>query len=101
MSEFYAYYMADEAIIEKLKSDNKQDARKEIQGAYLRRYPRCGIGAVQLLEIKSVENIDIIAINKKIKEERRQAEIKRVEAEERAQYEKLHVKFNKKITYGK
>lgn len=101
MSIFYAYYTGpggcDYTIgcnksLRKLKALNKSNAEKEIQEEYSH-MKHWGINEVQLLEVKSIEEIDLSAIVKKLTEERRSAEIIRVEAEERAQYEKLHAKY--------
>ena len=101
MSTFYAYYTGpggcDYTIgcnnsLQKLEALNKSDAEKEIQENYSH-MNHWGINEVQLLEVKSVEEIDLSAIDKKLTEKRRFAEIKRVEAEERALYEKLQAKY--------
>lgn len=103
MSTFYAYYTGpggcDYTIgcnnsLQKLGATNKHDAEKEIQEAYSH-MGEYGIDNVQLLEVKSVLDIDLTAIDLKNAEERRHKEIKRVEAEERAQYDKLHAKYGK------
>jgi hypothetical protein len=104
MSKFYAYYTGpggcDYTIgcnndLQELSATNKHDAELEIQEAYSH-MEEYGIEKVQLFEVKSVEDIDVTEIDKKMAEERRHKEIKRVEAEERAQYEKLKNKFNPK-----
>jgi hypothetical protein len=105
MSTFYVYYTGpggcDYTIgcnnsLQKLKATNKTDAEKEIQEEYIH-MGEYGIDRVQLLEVAHITDIDVTAIDKRIEQKRRQAEIKRVEAEERAQYEKLHAKFNRKM----
>jgi hypothetical protein len=53
-----------------------------------------GINQVQLFEVDNVTDMDVTASDIKIAEERRQKELKIIEAAERAQYEKLHAKFN-------
>lgn len=103
MSTFYAYYTGpggcDYTIgcnnsLQKLKAIHKHDAEKEILEEYSH-MGEYGIDNIQLLEVKSVEDIDLSEIDRRLAEEKRQAEIRRVEAEERAQYEKLHAKFGR------
>jgi len=103
MSKFLAYYSGpggcDYTIgcnnsLQGLSATNKHDAEEEIK-EYYSHIEQYGIDSVELIEVKNVEKIDLTAIDKKLADDKRQAEIKRVEAEERAQYEKLKNKFER------
>jgi hypothetical protein len=101
MSTFYAYLtgeggcdytIACNRTLRVLKATNKKDAEKEIQEIYPE-VEHYGIDIIQLFEVKEVTEISVSKIKKSLAEIRRHAEIKRVEAEERALYEKLHAKY--------
>jgi len=103
MSTFYAYYtgpggcdytIACNRTLGKLKATTKSEAEKEIEENFRENLDEYGINKIQLLEVHEVTNINVAVIKKSIADEFRLKEIKRVEAEERAQYDKLKNKFD-------